>query len=142
MKNFKAVNNTVVTEVEVCKAYEIVTGKNITEVTPEVLNECKGLDAEINPVTRDNIEMISASKACEIVAEYQKDIQKDIVERAQKFCEELSQDIKTAAEMGKTNITVNVLSLHRDVVKQVMKTIGENGYSVTNINAYNFVINW
>lgn len=54
-KQYALFNGTTATEADVIRAYKIVTGKDTTEVTPDILNECKGLDAAINPAVHDNI---------------------------------------------------------------------------------------
>ena len=58
-KSYKLINrNTIISEREFINAYEIVTGKQIEEVTPEILLECKGVDAEVNPVISRKINVI------------------------------------------------------------------------------------
>ena len=53
-KSYKLIDGTtIVSETEIVNAYEIMTGKRITQVTPEILAECKGVDAEINPTLDD-----------------------------------------------------------------------------------------
>jgi hypothetical protein len=143
MKKYTFNNNTTtVTEAEVCKAYEIVTGKSITEVTPEILNECKGLDAEINPVIKDNITMISATSADKMTKQWQEKVHQYNREKAQKFCDRLSKEIAEEATIGGTYLTVNTLPLDRDVIEVVMQTIKDNGFTITHLNGSNFVINW
>lgn len=54
MKMYKLVDGTTIaSEAEVLNAYEIMTGIKATEITPEILSECKGVDAEINPSIND-----------------------------------------------------------------------------------------
>ena len=54
-KSYKLIDGTtIVSETGILNAYEIMTGKRVEEVTPEILVECKGVDAEINP-TLDNL---------------------------------------------------------------------------------------
>lgn len=54
MKMYKLVDGTtIVSETELINAYAIMTGIKATEITPEILSECKGIDAEINPSIND-----------------------------------------------------------------------------------------
>ena len=51
---FKLIDGTtIVSETEVLNAYEIMTGIIETEVTADILNKCKGIDAELNPTISD-----------------------------------------------------------------------------------------
>ena len=53
-KSYKLTDGvTIVSETEIINAYKIMTGKRIKEITPEILLECKGVDAEINPTIDD-----------------------------------------------------------------------------------------
>ena len=53
-KSYKLIDGTtIVSETEIINAYEIMTGKRIEKVTPKILSECKGVDAEINPTLDD-----------------------------------------------------------------------------------------
>ena len=53
-KSYKLIDGiTIVSETEIINAYEIMTGKRIKEITPEILLQCKGVDAEINPTMDD-----------------------------------------------------------------------------------------
>ena len=56
MKTYKLIDGTVVSEKELIIAYAIMTGKRIESVTSEILNECKGVDAEINPMVATKVE--------------------------------------------------------------------------------------
>ena len=131
-----------VTELQVCNAYEIVTGKKITNITPEILNECKGLDAETNPITIDNVTMISNNTACKMAKNHQEQVQQRIIKEAQNFCDELSEKIEKAALMGKHGITITVKGLHEDIIKVVMQTIENHEFTISYLHDSNFIITW
>lgn len=142
MKQYALINGTTATEAQVCEAYEIVTGERITKVNSKILNDCKGLDAEINPATRDNITMMSATSADKLVKQYQEKVHQYTREKAQKFCDTLSKEIAEEATNGGTYLTVNTLPLDRDTIEIVMQTIKDNGFTITHLNGNNFVVNW